>query len=78
MAKARGSAPHAATNVLHEEDEVKVVGGALLELRDEVEVELASLGRLCVNDQAIAANISRELEESSEHILELPIQKALS
>jgi hypothetical protein len=49
---------------------VEVVGGARLELGDEVEVELAILGRLCVNDQATAANISRELEESSEHILE--------
>lgn len=50
--------------------QVEVVGGARLELGDEVEVELASRGRGCVNDQATTANISRKLEESSEHILE--------
>jgi hypothetical protein len=45
---------------------VEVVGGARLELGDEVKVEVASLGRLCVNEQAAAADVGGELAESGD------------
>ena len=59
-----------APDVLHEKEEVEVVRGAGLELRDEIEIEIARFDRLCVNEQATAADGGGEFEEPGEHILE--------
>jgi len=57
-------------DVLHEQDEVEGIGGTLLELRYEVEVEVSSLVRFGVNQESSAADVFRQLGEASEYILQ--------
>jgi hypothetical protein len=59
-----------ATDVLHEQDKVQVVGRAGLELGYEVEVEISPLLGLGVNQQARAPDVGGELDQADEDVLE--------
>jgi hypothetical protein len=59
-----------ASDVFHEEHKVQVVGGARLELGNEVEVEVACIARFGMDEQASTSDVRRKLEQSSNDVLE--------
>lgn len=64
------SAAEGATNVLHQQNEVHIVGRARLEVGYEVEVEGPSLFGLGVHEQAATTDVLRELDKPDEEVLQ--------
>jgi hypothetical protein len=61
---ARGSSAQSPADVLHEKDEVEVVGRAGLELGHEMQVEVSSRFGLGVNKQTPASDVIGQFDES--------------
>ena len=66
------------TGVLHQEDEVKVVGGAREQLGDEMEVEVAGVVGLGVDEQAATADLVAQIDEPGDHVGEQPGAEAVA
>ena len=56
-------------DVFHEQDQVQRVGGAGLELRYQVTVEVAGLFRFGVHEKASTSNPIGQSDEAGEHVL---------
>ncbi len=65
-----GSGAERSTDVLHEENEVEVVGGARLELGHHVQVEGSGTSGLGVHEEATAADVPGQCGEAGEDVLE--------
>jgi hypothetical protein len=48
---------------------VQVVGGAWLELGDQMEVEISGVARFGMDEEASTADVRRQVEQSSEDVL---------
>ena len=62
-------------DVLQQQHEVEIVGRARHELGDEVEVEVASLGRLAMDHQAPTANVIGQYDQPREPSLTERVQR---
>jgi len=58
-----------AADVFREQQQVQAVGGAGLELGDEVEVKVTGLDRFRVHEQTTAPNVGGKLQNPGEHML---------
>lgn len=67
-----GSPAERSPNVFHEQDEMKLVCRASLEFGDEMEVEVAGLLGLGVDEQAPAADLVGQLDQAGEDVSEQP------